>query len=215
MRYVAGVDLEVSATTISLVESCHTDALPMVRELFFKNAEFDTGSAAFALACLVLTRDYVGEQAGFENARLGMAARNAAATMFPWLVNIEPVNAMDRGHALGELDIACGPARHAPLPVEPSGNVPLVMLDWTGDIADQQTRSSTGFRLGRYFTNAGLITDDVTVSIAIALMHGGHLLRNIHVRLPLELPSQPFLALKAGLQTMGIALHFVEPKRRQ
>ena len=215
MCYTAERDFDVTATTIRLAENCHTDAMPLVRELFFKNAEFDTSSAAFALACLVLTRQYVGEQAEYESMVLGIETMHAIAVMFPWLVNVQPIDAMNRVHALGELDIACGPARLAPLAVAASGHVPLITLDWSGDIVDQPSRSSAGFRLGRYFTNAGLITDDVSVSIAIALMHGGTALRNIYVRLPLEQPPQPYLALKAGLETIGIALNFVESDGRR
>jgi hypothetical protein len=209
MRYRATVDPLVSVTTLSLEESCHTDSTPLVSEIFFRNADFDTGSAAFAMACLILTRRFVGEDVAFARQTLGIETVRALRLMCPWVISLTPVEGMNRSHTRPELDVVCSPTRIGPLNVAPAGDTPLQHIDWSGDFVDRNTRRSAGFRLGRYFTNAGLVTDDTTVSIAVGLMHAGGLCRDLHVPAPPDGRADDYRTIQAALAVIGVSLNFV------
>lgn len=207
MRYEATMTTDVSATTLRLSESCHTDSTPLVSEIFFNNAEFNVASVGFALGCLVLTRRFVGEQVEFASAPLGIEAAQAARALLPQLISAHPVNGMDRGQSTGELDIVCTPARQPSIWVESTDQVPIVPIDWSGDFVDPATRTSEGFRLGRIVTNAGLIADETSVSIAIGLMYSGKRCRSLHVRAASGAQAAEYEPICEALAMVGIALH--------
>lgn len=209
MLITAKVDAELRVTTISLAESCHTDSFPIVQELFIAGAAFDTGSAAFAVACSLLARRHVGEQLDFGGQAVGIDTARAIRKICPQLEAVSPVNGLDRAHCTQELDIASGPARSDRFGVLGTDMVPLTRIDWSGDFVAHETRSSKGFSLGRYFTNAALVTDECSVSIALALMHAGNACRNVYVQWPQGAPGRDHLKIREGLATVGIALHIL------
>lgn len=210
MRYEASVSSDLRLTHITLSESSHTDALPLVSEVFISDAEFDTESAAFTLACLILTRRFIGEDAAFATAPVGIETARAARRICPSLESIGPVNGLDRSHCTGEIDVICrlagGPRM---LSLGHVDQVPIVEIDWSGDFVKRETRNSAGFTLGRYFTNAALVADDTTVSVALGLMHAGKLCRNLYVHQPAEPIVKSFEPVVAGLALVGVSLQFL------
>ncbi len=209
MLISAKVDAELRVTTISLAESCHTDSFPIVQELFVAGAAFDTSSAAFALACVLLARRHIGEQLDFGGQAIGIETARAIRKICPQLEAVSPVNGLDRSHCTQELDISSGAARNDRFRVAGTDAVPLTHIDWSGDFVARQTRSSEGFCLGRYFTNAALVADECTVSIALALMHAGNACRSVYVQLPQDPPGLDHPRIREGLATVGIALHIL------
>lgn len=207
MLCTSRVDTKLQVTTITLAESCHTDSFPVVQELFVAGAGFDTGSVAFAIACSLLVRRHIGEQLDFGRQPVGIDTARAIRKICPQLETISPVNGLDRSHCTQELDVASGLARNGRFLVPGTDMVPLAHIDWSGDFVAHETRSSEGFCLGRYFTNAALVADELSVSIAIALMHAGNSCRNVYVQSPDERLDQDHLKIREGLAAVGIALH--------
>jgi hypothetical protein len=208
MRYRLTFDASLTSTSLELIENCHTDTTPLLRRIFFHNAEFDVSASASALAAALLTRNYCGELAEFERP-VGVEYARAIGLLAVQLVGVSPINGLDRSHATAERDIICAPARLDRLAWSPSEGIPLMSLDWSGDFIVPGTNSSTGYRQGRYFTNAGVIADETTVSIAVGLMHSGGLCRNLIVPLTEAGSAARFEPVCAALELVGIALRLV------
>lgn len=209
MRYEANVDHQVLATSLTLSENCYTDSLPLTTELFFKNAEFAIDSGAFSLACIILTRRHLGERADFDGRNVGIEFARAMHVVCSRLLGVEPVKGADRTPSTPEVDIACAPARLGPLKIDVADGLPLVRVDWSGDTVDRNRRNSQGFAYGRYFTNAGLIADDTSVSIAIGLMHGGMRCRRLFVAATPDVEAGGYADIAAALHVVGIQLVLV------
>ena len=208
MRYGAHVDAALSSVSLTVSETCYTDSLPLIPQLFFNNAEFDISSNVFALASVILTRDYCGEIAEFASPGVGVEFARAMGIVCAQILSVTPIKGLDRAHSTAELDIVCAPARLNGLDWAPRDGVPPVLLDWSGDFIAPGTRSSEGFRQGHVFTNAGLIASEAVVSIAIGLMHGGGLCRNLVVPFVGSAETARLEPVRRALDIVGIALSF-------
>jgi hypothetical protein len=205
MQFAASIDSVRSLTQISLRESCHTDTFPLTMNLFVANAEFDVRAGAFALGLAVLTRSYCGETASFPGP-IGLEYARAIQVAVPQLLEVGTVNGFDRSLTTGDLDVVCFQARRERPKWTPTDGAAPMSIDWTGDVVDRAQRSSTGFHLGRYFTNFELVSDETTASIAIGLMHAGALCRNLVVPSPRDMPRD-VERLREALSIVGITLH--------
>jgi hypothetical protein len=206
MLYRGEYSKAASTVSIALSENCTTDTIPIVSTLIFENADFDVQDDVFYLACALLTRAYCGEH--FEVAKHNLKAEFAVAIqkMIPGLSTVAPIDRAHHALATAELDIACWPSS-VPTFVPPhGGDVMMIGVNWSGDPVHLRRRSSAGYVQGRYFTNAHLIADPTTISIAIGLMHGGIRCRNLYVPLAAGLTPESFEAISEALADVGIHL---------
>lgn len=208
MHCVAKLEGGTGLLTIDIKENCHTDAMPLVQQITVDNAEFDIRSGAFALAVALLVRRYCGDVINLEPGPLGLEYARAIGSLCERAVNVTPVAGLDRAHSTGELDVVCAPARMGSVVWTPPDTFPVLSVDWSGDPVEATSRRSQGHRQGRFFTNAALVTDETSVSIALGLMHAGSACRNLIVPAP-KAAGKSFDEVARALAMVGVALQLI------
>jgi hypothetical protein len=209
MRIKARYDQVQETILVTATGNCHTDAVPLVSELTIANARFDLKCSAFHLGCAILLRDYCGEVIEFEGAVVGPDFGEAIRMALRAPATVNAVDGLERSLTLGQVDVACFPARHRDIDWPIDAEVPLVVANWSGDFVPPGGRRATEQVIGRYFTNAGLIADETTVSIALGLMAGGNRLRRLLVPVPRGTSTKAYDALVGSLAVAGIELVLV------
>lgn len=210
MLYRVEYSKATSTVSVLLSENCTTDTLPLVSTIFFENADFDVQDDVFYLACAFLTREYCGEH--FELAKHNLKADFVAAIhkLIPAVATVAPIERAHHALAKAEVDIACWPSTTRSFVPPSVTEVTMEGITWSGDPVDRQSRTSDGYVQGRYFTNAHLIADATTVSIAIALMQGGIRTRNIYVPQTSTLTADSVAPLFETLADVGIQLSILQ-----
>lgn len=214
MRIKATYDGSRESLVLTLTSSTYTDAMPLVQRITVANARPDWKNGAFVLGCAILLHKHIGETLEFEGGPVvGSDFAEAIRTALSQVAQVTPLVPADRTLNLAEMDIASLPARRRDLALPVDAVVPMMTVDWSGDFVPPGERRSTDAVAGRYFTNAGLVADETTVSIALGLIIGGSRIRRLVV--PVDGATDLALCqrLAPALAIAGIALELVPVHR--
>ena len=113
MKCVVSVNAALGETAVSLESNCHTDTLPLIKQVLFRRQPVNTGSQSFALAMAILVADYCGDYFEVGNIAIGSDYADAIRHVLGAKVNLSPTNPMHRSLATHELDVACARANQA------------------------------------------------------------------------------------------------------
>ena len=211
MKCVVSVNAALGETAISFESNCHTDTLPLIKQVLFRRQPVNTASQSFALAMAILAADYCGDYFEVANLAIGSDYADAIRQVLGKHINLNPTNPMHRSLATHEVEVACGRAdqiRRFTAMTADQRAVPLSTVTWSADFVDPETRTSHNNQIGTYFTNATLMTDATSVSVAVALMHGEDHAGRIYVPRPSGTLGKRHGMLVDALQAVAISLHF-------
>jgi hypothetical protein len=193
--------------TIVVSESNHSDAVPMVTELFMRGQAVRSDDQAAVLAAVVLLHDYVGDTIELPYP-VGVSFAEAIRVLCPQTISIGPVNGDNRSPSTGEVDAICRRALAEPRPQSVSEPTALT-IEWHSDfvMASDVGMTSQNFAFGRVFTNATLVASEPLVDIAMALFAVGSRLGRLHVpSLQSHQPSPSLLRVSRALDLVGVTL---------
>jgi hypothetical protein len=184
MRYAITLDAELGETRIELASSSYADAMPLLSQLNFRRQDIDLESQSVALALAVLTSRYCGDHFELTGARIGGDYAEAIRMVLGPNTNVAGVDGLNRTISVGETDLVVERAvadGGSFLPDRPVDPTPIARFDWSGDFVDSARRSSDNYALGAVHTNAELLADRGTVSVALGLLLGRDRIRTLYV----------------------------------
>jgi len=184
MKFTIETNEPLGETRVVMTSNCYTDAFPLVNSIILRKQDIDTKQQILPVAVALLVANYCGEVFEFEGIRIGNDHADAIRRIIGRDVSVLNVDGMQRTVSTGEIDIQCEkatgrmPVREA---LRPDDTTPFLKLDWSGDPVSIYSRNSWNSAQGMIHTNAALFADDVTVSVAMALIYGRGAVRTIHV----------------------------------
>ncbi len=212
MKCVISFNAALGETAVSFESNCHTDTLPLIKSALFRRQPVNAASQSFALAMAILVADYCGDYFEAGNIAIGADYADAIRQVLGKQANLTPTNPLHRSLATHDLEVACAQAGEAnsfqALATE-GRSVPLSTVTWSGDFVHSERRNSDNNQIGTYFTNATLLTDQTSLSVAIALIHGEDHAGRIYVPRPEEGIGKRHGQLAEALQAVAISLHYV------
>jgi hypothetical protein len=192
---------------LTWMETGYTEALPMTDGIVVHGVDAAVDAASIALAAGALLRTYVGESFELEleiepYGGIGLDVADALRLLLGPSTHIGPVLAAQRTLSTRSYDVVAGPAARFPR-VEAGNRDLLLEVAWSGDFVDPERRTSIGHRFGTFFTNAALVADDFSVSVALALLAHGPAIRRLYVAPPAGGRDE---AMEQALACYGITL---------
>lgn len=196
---------ELGAVVFRWSENCDTDAWPLVSTVEVRHLRMPVDEAAAQVVGALLFASYCGELLEFGQARIGLDHLNAVKAIVPLAHDVYPVDSRNRTVGLGRDTIIVAPAAIRSTPFRDGAiGEPARLVTWSGDFVDFASRQPRRHVEGQIFTNARLVADEATVSVAVGMLVGGRDLMDLHVACRDAAGARAVARIGEALEGIGI-----------